>query len=521
MPTRSSASARLIASLLLALLPATTLSAQNATPVFKVTTRIVILDVVVKDKKGNIVTNLAKDDFTVLEDDQPQTIQSFEPPSAHAMPVSLDGKPVVNSAADLPKIGDAPVTILVLDELNTPFNDMSFARSSLTDYLKKQPEVLQQPTLFLVQNDARMLILHDFTQDRDALLKALKNHDPMYPLKAEDMSTNLPVSDPVKNRLRLAQTMQALNQIAEAMRGIPGRKNVIWVGRNYRGVCMVDCGRRAVDPDQITAMHQLTRHMTQTLLEDRVTLYYIDAEDTQQTAFDGRDEYDPKNPFGGKYVIFNYLAPVTGGQEFRQGNFIDVKLKTAQDESTAYYTLSYSPANHQEDPEHYRNTIIRIANHPELTATTRGGYYADAPNANNVVNTPDLAQADRKTLLLFEILQASTSPLTYTGIAVNAKKNDASGTWQISVGPQTLTWTSQTDGALQAEMTTVAVALDAKNNPIMHSSHELVSDRKPDAAAPASIHYEADLKVPPKATRIRFIVRDAVSGKIGTADVTP
>ncbi len=125
--------------------------------------------------------------------------------------------------------------------------------------------MLPQPTLFLVQNDRQMLILHDFTQDRDALLQALKDHVPMYPFKAQDMSTNLPVSDPVKNRVRLAQTMQALNQIAESMRGIPGRKNVIWVGRNYRGMCL-DC--RNVTPTQITEMHELTRHMTQTLLED-------------------------------------------------------------------------------------------------------------------------------------------------------------------------------------------------------------------------------------------------------------
>ncbi len=50
---------RFTATLLLALLPAS-LAAQSTTqPVFRVNTRIVILDVVVTDKKGNVVSNLS------------------------------------------------------------------------------------------------------------------------------------------------------------------------------------------------------------------------------------------------------------------------------------------------------------------------------------------------------------------------------------------------------------------------------------------------------------------------------
>ena len=57
----------------------------------------------------------------MLEDGQQQVIRSFEPPKDHRMPVS--GAAIVNSAADLKRIGDAPVTVLVLDELNSRFED--------------------------------------------------------------------------------------------------------------------------------------------------------------------------------------------------------------------------------------------------------------------------------------------------------------------------------------------------------------------------------------------------------------
>src|SRR4051794_14694070 len=88
---------------------------------FKLTVnaRVVVLDVVVTDKHGMLInrSDLKRGDFAILEDGKPQDIRSFEAPAAHRMPASE--KPVVSSAADLKKIGDAPVTVLVLDELNS------------------------------------------------------------------------------------------------------------------------------------------------------------------------------------------------------------------------------------------------------------------------------------------------------------------------------------------------------------------------------------------------------------------
>jgi hypothetical protein len=57
-------------------------SAAPAAPTLKVTTHLVVLNVVVTDKKGNPVTNLSKADFTVLENEQRQIIDTFEGPAA-------------------------------------------------------------------------------------------------------------------------------------------------------------------------------------------------------------------------------------------------------------------------------------------------------------------------------------------------------------------------------------------------------------------------------------------------------
>src|SRR5215467_12755690 len=46
-------------------------------PVLKATTRLVVVDVVATDGKGEPVADLTADDFTVLEDGKPQKISGF------------------------------------------------------------------------------------------------------------------------------------------------------------------------------------------------------------------------------------------------------------------------------------------------------------------------------------------------------------------------------------------------------------------------------------------------------------
>src|SRR5712675_799274 len=48
------------------------------TQVFRSGTELVLVNVVVRDKSGAVVRNLSRDDFTVSEDDKPQTITSFD-----------------------------------------------------------------------------------------------------------------------------------------------------------------------------------------------------------------------------------------------------------------------------------------------------------------------------------------------------------------------------------------------------------------------------------------------------------
>src|SRR5580698_7139801 len=63
----------------------TAATGQKGTYTLSSTVKLVVLDVVVTDRKGNVVSNLKKEDFQVFEEKQPQTISSFDAPGAHTV----------------------------------------------------------------------------------------------------------------------------------------------------------------------------------------------------------------------------------------------------------------------------------------------------------------------------------------------------------------------------------------------------------------------------------------------------
>ena len=186
--------------------------------------RLVILDVVVKDAKGNLVTDLKADDFKVVEAKQPQTLLNFEAAGAHA----VDPQVTINSTADLDRLAPkAPVNIILLDEFNTRFEDMAFARYSLKKFLSTQPDKLTTPTMLLAVSLQNFTVLNDYTQNKQAILDSLDHHFVQYPWQAQQIMWRAEI---------FATAFGSLMRVAEATEGHPGHKNMIWIGRGFPAV---------------------------------------------------------------------------------------------------------------------------------------------------------------------------------------------------------------------------------------------------------------------------------------------
>jgi VWFA-related protein len=486
-------------------------------PTLTVNARIVVLDVVVTDKKGNLLRyELSKDDFTVLEDGKPQQIRSFEQPSAHAMPGANEAVPVavVNSAADLKKIGDAPVTILVLDELNSRFEDMSYSRQMMVKYLQSQPAVLRQPTALMIAMNTTFQQVHDYTQNRDELIQVVKKHMPEYPWRMEN--SGKAGSGAVE---RMAQVLAALQQIAQASQGTPGRKNLIWVGNGFPSANLV--GLPAAEGATIQAA---IKRCTSRLLAARITMYSINPtpDATSTVVADDVEELDASqdenggDPFDSGAASFSTFAPSTGGIAYTGRNDINNVIGEGIAKGQDYYTLSYSPTGDSADAVRFRKIRILMKD-PNLRATTRDGYYPDtAADLNPVVDKTMKANQVAANLKL-DLSAALTTTISYNGLTVNAQKA-GEGMYTIYVAENGIGWSDAgADGSQHTEATVAAGWYDGKNKLVGHVAREETFKRL-DPNHGATFTLPAD--VPAGSVRLRFVVRDALNGHMGTVDLT-
>lgn len=487
---------------------------ENAPFVLKVNTRLVVLDVVVTDQAGKPVDGLTARDFKVLEDGVPQTIRTVEPPAMHVLPpaTAAAGSSAVFDPAKPASFGSSPVTILVLDQLNTHFADSSFARRSLHDYLASQHALLPQPTTLLMVYDDHFKTLQGFTRSRDVLLRALSDAPVKYSWKLE--INGKAEYGPVE---RLDQSLRALEEIAQSYARISGRKNLIWVGGGFPTI-----DPAILDDRDAQEVKDTLQHVTDVLLDAHVTLYAVDpasqaagmteVTDTSQMEFlqaAGDGMAGNFDPFGAS-EDFDRLAPMTGGRIVRGKNDIARQIGDSVDLSARFYTVSYSPNSASEAAAQFRKISV-VCTRPGLTATTRGGYYAGETKQQRA---PDTAAYDLTT--------AAESNLPLNGLVVDVKPGAAPNTYLVRAGAANLTWETREDGSSTTSVYVMAVSLDGKGKMLGHTLHGMTATARSganlnDPAKLADFVFAA--QPAPRATTLRFIVRDNASGRMGSFDL--
>jgi VWFA-related protein len=476
-------------------------SAQTTTPTLRVYVNRVVLDVVVTDQKGNLVTGLTKDDFKVTDAKEPQTVTNFDIAAAHL--VNPDA--IINSTADLDRLApDAPVNIILLDEFNTLFEDEAFARYSLKKYLEKQPDKLTTPTMLLAVGIDQFTVLNDYTEDKQAILSALDHHLAQNPWRNNGRSW---VPE------RLATAFGTLERVAEATIGHPGHKNMIWIGRGFPTVNFVNA---PVDVER--RVNNYVQRCVNMLRDARVTLYAVDPAGLM---VDPAAKYGnwaaSQDPFGGNYD-FSRLAEATGGKSLYGRNDVDAEIGNSARDGVNFYTLTYRPTTGTMDPQKFRKIEVAV-DRPGLTATTRVGYYvAMGPGRVNPTNP--------SRQLAFDLTSAATSTMAYDAVPITVTQDPSDrDSYQLRIEPKGLFWTFATDTEPRhANFIFVTTTFDKKGKVLK----EVAKTAKVDA--PATVPPRGRIERPvnllvkvdhdPKAVRVRFVVRITQTGREGTADVT-
>ena len=502
---------------LLACLP---VSAQQTAsiPTLNVTTRIVLLDTSVVDSQGKPVQGLTAKDFAVYEDGVPQRIASFDQPAVHALAPGVTRATNFNPADPAP-FASSPVNLLVLDEVNTHFQDIAYGVHSLELYLRARPATLVEPTALLVVHDSRFELLNPFTLDRDKLLAALKAHTPE---QAWQLEYSLSNGEGVGVRLDLS--LSALEQLVQYTARIPGHKNIVWVGAGFPSV-----DPAALTPGTDRALKHMLQHVSDVLLDARASLYAVDPTSTLPTVTEitdpiqlefaqatdgGRRNLDPFD----KSLDFDRLGPVTGGRVMRGLNDIDRQVNESIVDGSTYYTLGYHPTSNSTEPGKFRKIKV-VCLRPGLVATTHDGYYTTTSDATLASDT-----------IGYDLNNAATASVPFNAISFTVERSDQPqpGSFVLHVRSADLAWhripgeDATQNTAQNATVQVLVVALNAKQKILTHTLHNetATAPSGTDTHAPTQrVRFTTSLPADPKANTLRFVLRDQLTGHMGTLDL--
>jgi VWFA-related protein len=145
-------------------------------PTIRITTHMVLVDVVVTDKQGKAITGLHPEDFVVEENGKPQKISSLVTPEENAPTPPPVLPPGIYSNRSQYRSPGKAITVLLLDALNTPFTDQAYARRQMLEFVKQQFKPGERMAIFTLTGPLH--VLQDFTTDPQILQTALQAYKP-------------------------------------------------------------------------------------------------------------------------------------------------------------------------------------------------------------------------------------------------------------------------------------------------------------------------------------------------------
>jgi VWFA-related protein len=299
----------------------TLLLAQDQLPTLKVDVDVVSILASVRDKKGTLMPNLQKEDFTVLEDGKPQSIKYFTRES------------------------DLPLTIgLLVDVSRSQENLIDIERRAADQFFR---QVLRKKDIaFLISFGEESELLQDYTGSPRLLLEGLNQ------LRVSGSSSGglHPGPVPTISQPRGTVLFDAIYLAAnDKLKGEVGRKVIVVITDG------VDQGSKLTRTQAIEAAQKAD-----------AVIYSIDYEDPRYHGMFGPSG-DPD---------LKRMSDETGGHVYHvdRKNTLDHVFKELQDEMRSQYLIGYSSTNETKNGG-YRRLEIRTSN-KDLRVQARKGYYA-------------------------------------------------------------------------------------------------------------------------------------------------
>jgi VWFA-related protein len=521
-------------------------STRQQPPVFRSSTRLVVNTVTVRDKDGKIIEGLSAKDFIVTEDNAPQEIAFVEfqrlvgeaPPGTTLAVSNTPGapaappapRPAVPSAVQTggiaaPAPGDIKyrnrrLLVLYFDQSAMSPPDLMRAYDGGLKYIAKnmQPADL---IAIMTYGGAAVRVKQDFTDDKEKLQQVIqvlmygedKDGDGVRDPDIE--GTEFGQNDAEFNVFSTDRQLAALQTAFEKLRPFPEQKSLVYFVSNLR-----------LNGTDNNAQQLAT---TNAAIKANVAIFPVDArglvalppmgDATQRSPggvgmFSGALASAGMSRFQRSQDTLYSLAKDTGGKALLDFNDLSLGIVQARDSQTSYYIIGYY-STHAANDGKFRKVKITLANNVEGQLAYRQGYYGDKEFAKQ-------STADRERQL--EEAMMLENPITDITIALELnffQLNSAEYFIPIAVKiPGTELALARKRGQQKVSLDFITELKDDPYGITQQNVRDKVEKNLADTTvaqlATQPIHFDTGFTVLPGNYVIKFLARDAESGRIGT-----
>ena len=449
-----------------ALFACTVLAAQQP-PVFQTETKIVLIDVIATNKKGDFVRDLTAKDFRVWEDNREQTIRSF----------SLESGPSDSEPARL---------ILFLDGSNMNSADQARIRQVAANFIdaNASPNHLMAVVTF----DGAFRIAQSFTQNADRLKQVIQNLNYAFSASANPGASIADRAQVIAAAGANSRGLsQALASLARNLGDVPGRKMVVlFTGASiFTGSQLGDlagliesCNRSNV------AIYPVLQAALGSPLSSGLECYPgrggLPAS-VQPPACSAQDTSLPYT-----------LANSTGGFVTPASNDLLAQLQKVSAEQNQYYVIGYNPP--ESKPESCHALRVKV-DRSGVTLRARSNYCSEKPQdilaATRTEQDLEKRAAASETIRTIAAIQA---PFFYNSPNV-ARVHVA-----MEIAPDALKF-ENVKGKFHAEMNVLGIA-SAPGGAVAARFSDVVkrdfdSKQEADKFKENPLHYEKEFKIVP------------------------
>ncbi len=512
----------------------------QAPPVFRSGAQLTVETVTVKDKAGRPIEGLTAKDFSITEDGVPQTISFVEfqrVPNPSDPLQAADAVPAAPAAVAAPprppeeqhqispsapgdiRYRDRRLLVLYFDLSAMPPNDLMRAYSAGQKFITTQMKAQDLVAIMTFQGGA-VKVKHDFTGDRAQLQEVFEtliygdDKDGDGISDATDTGTAFGQDDAEFNILNTDRQLSALQTAATMLRSLPEQKSLVYFASGLR--------LNGVDNQA-----QL-RATTNAAIRANVAIFPVDARGLVAEAplgdatraspggigmFSGQLANAGMTNFQRSQDTLYSLAKDTGGKALFDNNDLSVGIVQAAEAVSSYYIIGFYTTHPERDGRFHR---VRISLTGSLSAdlTYRQGYFADKEFGK-------FTAADKERQL--EEALMLENPVTEITIALEVnyfQLNRAEYFVPVAVKlPGSELALARRRGAARTVIDFIGEVKDDYGVTIQNVRDKLdikLSDDTASQIAKRPIQYQTGFTLLPGKYVIKFLARDAETGRIGT-----